>query len=197
MFTGIIKTLGSIKKIQVEHDHIMLTIHAPSFFQECNKGDSIAIDGICLTVLEHDADDAMFDVAMETQQKTALKNKGVGDQVNVEKPMSAHTLFDGHIVQGHVDGTGIVRSLKQEEGDWWLTIETTPLIMKYIVEKGSVTINGTSLTVVSCDERTFRIMLLDHTRTHTNLGALQNGDIVNIENDILAKYIEKLTKHNK
>ncbi len=195
MFTGIIKQLGTISSIRKEQDHLFITVTAPNFFASSQQGDSIAIDGICLTVLSYTEDTAEFDVAVETQQKTGILRKEIGNTVNIEKPMTPSALFDGHMVQGHVDGTAVVVSVICDQGDWWLTLDIQDSsLMKYVVEKGSIAVNGVSLTVVTCVDTTVRIMMLDHTKTHTNLGTLVSGDIVHIETDVFAKYIEKMMK---
>ncbi|AHG81133.1 Riboflavin synthase alpha chain [Bibersteinia trehalosi USDA-ARS-USMARC-188] len=192
MFTGIIEEVGKIAKIQKQGEFAVLTINGSKVLEDVQLGDSIAVNGVCLTVTTFGNDFFTADVMSETLNRTSLSEVQVGSPVNLERAMAANGRFGGHIVSGHIDGTGTVASITPEDNAVWYRINTNPKIMRYIIEKGSITIDGISLTVVDCDEQGFRVSIIPHTIAHTNLGSKKVGSIVNLENDVIGKYVEKL-----
>ena len=182
MFTGIVRELGHV----VAFDGARLLVEAPQTSAEL--GDSVAIDGVCLTVVSHDGAQLAFDVVAETLGRTTLGTLAAGDRVNVEPALRAGEPLGGHMVQGHVDGVGRVRSIS--EPVW---IDASPEVLRYCVEKGSIAVDGVSLTVAALDDAGFAVALVPHTLAATTLGAAKPGLAVNLEVDILAKYVERLT----
>ncbi|MDD9347428.1 riboflavin synthase [Mumia sp.] len=192
MFTGIVEELGSVAGIEEQDDAIRLTLRGPLVVSDAGHGDSIAVNGCCLTVTDQDADTFTVDVMKESLDKTSLGALAVGDPVNLERAMRADGRFGGHVVQGHVDGTGTIASRTASE-HWEVVAVAYPRELgRYLVPKGSVTIDGTSLTVVDVDDETFTISLIPTTLAATTLGTKQPGDPVNLEVDVLAKYVERL-----
>ena len=190
MFTGIISHLGKLTKVQ---DSVFTFSAAKTFFSFLKKGTSIAINGTCLTVTSIPRSDAFsVEIMLETLKRTMLGKLKVDDIVNLELPVTANTLLSGHIVQGHVDGIGKVENIKKEGNSRLFTIKIPSRLSKYIVEKGSIAINGISLTVICAQTSYFTVGIIPYTWKHTVLSKLQSGDLVNIETDILAKYLEKL-----
>lgn len=188
MFTGIIEYKGEVTaKEQTSPER--LAIVSNNFFADSKVGDSIAIDGTCLTIIEHNADSAIFEVADETLRLTTLGSFTIGQQVNLEKPMQLGARLDGHIVQGHVDGVGTISKSHEDGADLVLTLTAPSELLRHIVHKGSITINGTSLTVTEKTDTSFSVMLIPHTREITTLGSLKPEDNVNIEVDVLSKYV--------
>ncbi len=195
MFTGIIEMVGVVDKLEEVGDKKMFTVHANGFFSDVKIGGSIAINGVCLTIVSCNDDFAVFEVAEETISRSSFGNIEVSDSVNLEKAMSSSGRFDGHIVQGHVDVVAKVDSIESGEGvDTVINFSLPFEFTRYIVEKGSITVNGVSLTVTGVSDSTFSVMLISHTMSETNLGVLKNGDIVNIEVDVIGKYVEKMMK---
>ena len=192
MFTGIVEELGRVKAIELQADALRLTIEGPLVVSDANRGDSIAVCGTCLTVVEHDATSFTADVMQETLNLTSLAGIKVGDPVNLERAMTAATRFGGHVVQGHVDGLGeIIRRTPSE--NWELVQVRIPKeLMKYVVLKGSITIDGVSLTVNQVGEDFIGLSLIPETLALTTLGTKQPGDKVNVEADVMAKHIERL-----
>lgn len=195
MFTGIIEERGKITAIEDLGDAIRLTIQGPLVIEDAAHGDSIAVSGCCLTVMALDATTFAADVMKETLNVTALADLQIGSEVNLERAVRAGGRLGGHIVQGHVDGTG--RIIAREPSEHWevFTIGAPPDIVRYLVDKGSVTVDGTSLTVVAVHDDptpTFTVSLIPTTLRETTLGQRQTGDRVNLEVDILAKYVERL-----
>lgn len=191
MFTGIIEEVGAVLRIQKNSASIKLTIEASGILSDVHIGDSIAVNGICLTVTEYSASSFTADVMHETLNRTALSSLRPKSPVNLERAMSANGRFGGHIVSGHIDGTGTIVRISQDNIAVWYTIRTTPKILRYIVEKGSIAIDGISLTVASLKPDSFLVSVIPHTREHTALCAKHTGDLVNLENDCIAKYVEK------
>lgn len=192
MFTGITQTIGRVMRIsQPAAQTMRIQVTAPDrFFETCAIGDSIMIDGICLTIVTRTADTATFEIMQPTYTTTIVQEYQLGQTVNLEKAMLATGRFDGHIVSGHVDGLAQVVQVTQITTTVLLTFKPgQPTLLQQIVPKGAVTISGVSLTVVACHADTFTIGLIPHTLTHTTLGQLQVGDNVNLETDILAKYL--------
>ena len=192
MFTGIIETIGRIARAEDLGDSRRLWIHAPAVLDDAHHGDSISINGCCLTIVDFDAEKFSADVMAESLNRTNLGDLNEGSTVNVERAVKVEQRLGGHIVQGHVDGTGTL--LSREPSDNWevFTFHIQPELSRYLVEKGSVTIDGVSLTVVGLDDTSFSVSLIPTTLTETTLGSKEIGDTVNLEVDVLAKYIERL-----
>ena len=170
----------------------VLTIKASKIMNDIHKGDSIAVNGICLTVTAFSKNEFQADVMHETLNRTALKMLKPGSSVNLERAMAAGGRFGGHMVSGHIDGTGKIAEIKEDSLAIWYTIEAPPQILRYIVEKGSIAIDGISLTVAKVSEKDFSISAIPHTVKITVLGERKEGDMVNLETDIIGKYVEKL-----
>jgi len=192
MFTGIIEELGKVKAIQVLPDAIRLTIEGPLVVSDVNRGDSISVSGACLTAVEHDATSFTADVMQETLKLTSLDGIKVGDPVNLERAMTAATRFGGHVVLGHVDGVGEVVSREPSENWEWVRISVPKELMKYVVLKGSITLDGISLTVNELGEDWVGLSLIPETLALTTLGSKKPGSKVNVEVDVMAKHIERL-----
>jgi riboflavin synthase len=192
MFTGIVEELGRVKAIEPQADALRLTIEGPLVVSDANRGDSIAVCGTCLTVVEHDATSFTADVMQETLNLTSLAGIKVGDPVNLERAMTAATRFGGHVVQGHVDGLGEIISRTPSENWELVKVRIPKQLMKYIVLKGSITIDGVSLTVNEVGEDFIGLSLIPETLKLTTLGSKQPGDKVNVEADVMAKHIERL-----
>jgi len=195
MFTGLIETTGEIIKIQPGKNGLTIKVQTNLPMDEIALGDSIAIDGICLTVSK--IDNALsFEVSPETVQTSTLGSKKTGGRVNLERALLLTARLGGHLVTGHIDGTGTIRSL-YKKGDFTEINFTAPdNILNYIIGKGSVAVNGISLTVNSCTHDGFCVMIIPHTLNGTTLDSLRAGDCVNIENDIIGKYVEKFILKN-
>lgn len=191
MFTGIIEETGSISAILRNGNAIRLTIHANKILQDINSGDSIAVNGICLTVTGFTASAFTADVMHETISRTSLSHLRQGSMVNLERAMCMNGRFGGHIVTGHIDGTGTIIKIERDASAQWYTIRTTPKIMRYIVEKGSIAMDGISLTVAKTTRDSFSVSVIPHTMKHTALTLKAVHDTVNLENDYIGKYIEK------
>ncbi len=194
MFTGIIEQLGVVKAIAQEGTNKHFTIEAP-FTGELKIDQSVAHNGVCLTVVDIKGNQYTVTAIDETLKKTNLNTWQVGDVVNLERCMPAHGRFDGHIVQGHVDDTATCMSMNDENGSWLFTFKLSkPEQAKYIVDKGSICINGISLTVVQCIDDIFSVAIIPYTFEHTNLHAVKPNTLVNIEFDIVGKYIAKMMR---
>lgn len=192
MFTGIIEELGEVLAIEHLADSLRLTIKGPKVVSDVNRGDSISVSGTCLTAVEFDETSFTADVMQETLNKTSLAGIRVGSPVNLERAMTAATRFGGHVVQGHVDGVGEIVSRTPSE-NWELVRVRIPVeLMKYVVLKGSITIDGVSLTVNEVGPDFITLSLIPETLRLTTLGSKQPGDKVNVEADIMAKHIERL-----
>lgn len=192
MFTGIIEEIGQIVAIEKNGKSAKLTILAKKILEDICLGDSIAVNGICLTACYISKQHFIADVMVETMNRSNLGSLQKGSHVNLERAMSANGRFGGHIVSGHVDGIGTIIHLKREENAIWVTIKTNEKILKYIVEKGSIAIDGISLTIAYVDDDCFKVSIIPHTADKTILLSKKIGDTVNLECDIIAKYIEKL-----
>lgn len=195
MFTGIIESVGKVAALTSDRDGGRLRIDltaAPVIAKEITQGDSIAVNGCCLTVVEHGKKHFSADLSGETLRRTSLGKKKPGDPVNLERPLAAGARLGGHFVQGHVDGVGRVTALAPEGENWWLSLEVPQNLRRYVVEKGSISIEGISLTVARWHDGVASIAIIPFTYQHTNIHALGAGDAVNLEVDILAKYVESL-----
>ena len=194
MFTGIIEEVGTVKEVRRSGNSSYIKIQAEKVLSDVHIGDSIAVNGVCLTVTRFDSTTFQADVMNETLERSSLGSLRSGSPVDLERAMSAEGRFGGHIVSGHIDGTGTVTDIKNDGIATWYTITAKPEIMRYIVEKGSVAIDGISLTVAKVTENSFSVSIIPHTASQTVLSTKKTGDIVNLENDIVAKYVEKLMK---
>lgn len=192
MFTGIVEELGKVKAIEQQADAVRLTIEGPLAVSDIKRGDSIAVSGTCLTAIEFDETSFTADVMKETLDRTSLSELKVGDPVNLERAMTAATRFGGHVVQGHVDGVGQIISRAPSENWEWLRVSIPAELMKYIVLKGSITIDGVSLTVNEIGENYIGLSLIPETLALTTLGSKPVGAKVNVEADVMAKHIERL-----
>ena len=191
MFTGIIEEIGNVKAIERGANSIRLTIAVKKILDDIHIGDSICTNGVCLTVTTFDNDSYTADVMPETMSRTNFKDLRINDLVNCERAMPANGRFGGHIVSGHIDGTGIISKMTRDDKAIRVKIETRPEILRYIVEKGSITIDGISLTVTDVSSFDFGVSIIQHTQDETTLTKKKIGDTVNLENDIVGKYIEK------
>ena len=196
MFTGIIEELGEIKNIRHGIKSATLTIEAKKVLKDSHIGDSIAVNGVCLTATTILNGYFTADVMAESMRRTSLGDLNVGSKVNLERAMAANGRFGGHIVSGHIDGTGIIKDFTREDNAVWITIGTSQRILKYIIEKGSITIDGVSLTVAYLDDSCFKVSIIPHTAGNTTLLDKKIGSKVNLENDIIGKYVEKLLRFN-
>ena len=193
MFTGIIEEIGKIKQIQRQGQAMLITISAQKVLTDVKLGDSIAVNGVCLTVVHYLANEFSVDVMPETFRLTGLRHLSSGSPVNLERAMQMNGRFGGHIVQGHVDAVGTIRSREIEENAVYFRIEPEkPEILKYVIAHGSITLDGISLTVVETDETSLSVSIIPHTLAQTVLQVKKPGDQVNMECDVLAKYVEKL-----
>ena len=194
MFTGIIEEVGRVARIAQGNGTRGLTVACPRLARELRKGDSIAVNGVCLTAVEITSESVAFDLADETWKRTSFPRIKEGALVNLELPMRANGRFDGHIVQGHVDGTGKFLALDRVENadDYWLHIEIPPELARYVISKGSLSIEGISLTVAKIEGTQVTAAIIPHTVKATNLKSLRPGDPVNLEVDMIAKYVEKM-----
>ncbi|MEE8375684.1 MAG: riboflavin synthase [Acidimicrobiia bacterium] len=191
MFTGIVEQIGSVSDITEHSDGRRLVLSGKGLV-DLSVGASIAVNGVCLTAVKVDGESVTVDVIGETLNRTNLSNVEPGENVNLEMPMRADGRFDGHIVQGHVDGAGVVTAITHDDRGTVMTIEPPPALMPYIIEKGSITVDGVSLTVASLTEESFSVALIPHTLEVTTLGLRKPGDTVNLENDVIAKYVERM-----
>lgn len=192
MFTGIVEEVGKIKTISMGSSSAVLTISASKVLENTKLGDSIAVNGVCLTVTNLGTDYFTADVMAETIRRSSLGTLSNGSPVNLERAMAADGRFGGHIVSGHVDFMGTISNIKPEDNAIWYTIDADVKTLHYIVEKGSITIDGISLTVACVDKSCFKVSIIPHTRQETNLSSKGIGDKVNLECDIIGKYVEKL-----
>ncbi|MCI5740256.1 MAG: riboflavin synthase [Lachnospiraceae bacterium] len=197
MFTGIVEEMGTIAGIQKGAKSAVLTIQAEKVFSDIHIGDSIALNGVCLTVTSFSGNTYTADVMNETLRRSSLGSLTIGSKVNLERAMAANGRFGGHIVSGHIDGTGTITKVEKDDNAIWYTIAAEENLMKYIVEKGSIAIDGISLTVAKRSDMDFAISMIPHTAKETVLSQKKPGDIVNLENDIVGKYIEQLMHYEK
>lgn len=197
MFTGIIEEKGIIKNtINGPNNHTM-TILSKKVLNETKLGDSIAVNGVCLTVCDLQSDSFSVDIMPETFRKSNLSNLKINQEVNLERAMKMDSRFGGHIVSGHIDGTGTLTSIKKESNAVWLKISTTPQIIELIINKGSITIDGVSLTVAKLEKDSFSVSIIPHTAKETILLNKKIKDSVNLENDIIGKYIKNFFDKEK
>lgn len=195
MFTGIIEEAGVVARLAQNAEGARLEIRAPGVSGEAQIGDSIAVNGVCLTVVEKSADQVAFDAVTETLRRSSLGALGEGSRVNLERPLRANGRFDGHIVQGHVDATATLTSATEEGNSRRLRFTVDAELLRYVVEKGSITVDGISLTVAAVGSDWFEVVIIPHTWEVTNLSERTPGDRVNLEVDVLAKYVERMLGH--
>ena len=193
MFTGIVREIGRVTSAQAGR----LVINAGEVLQGVELGDSIAVNGVCLTTTDFDDNSFSADIMPETLSLTNLGLLRSGDKVNLERPLALGGELGGHMVQGHVDDTGRVATITRDGGSTLIRFETSSEMMRLIVPKGFVAVDGISLTVVNRDSMSFRVSIVDYTRQHTTLGEKQPGDVVNLEVDIIAKYVEQLGQNQR
>ena len=197
MFTGIIEEIGTVRRIEHGAKGARLTIQAKTVLEDTRIGDSIATNGVCLTVVSMTGDSFSADVMAESLRRSSLGTLQGGSPVNLERAMAANGRFGGHIVSGHIDGTGTIASQKREDNAVWVKIKTPAPLLRYIVEKGSIAIDGVSLTVAAVTHTDFSVSIIPHTGAQTILLGKKPGDPVNLECDVIGKYVEKLTAPHK
>lgn len=194
MFTGLVEEVGTIRAIRRGAHSSVLSIGTETILSDLKIGDSVAVNGVCLTATSRDSGGFTADVMHETLNRSSLGALTVGSHVNLERAMAADGRFGGHIVSGHIDGTGVIQSLRRDDNAVWYTVGAAPGLLRYIVEKGSITIDGISLTVAAVGETWFSVSIIPHTAAITILGEKRAGDRVNLETDIIGKYVEKLLR---
>ena len=197
MFTGIIEEIGTVRRIEHGAKGARLTIQAKTVLEDTRIGDSIATNGVCLTVVSMTGDSFSADVMAESLRRSSLGTLQGGSPVNLERAMAANGRFGGHIVSGHIDGTGTIASQKREDNAVWVKIKTPAPLLRYIVEKGSIAIDGVSLTVAAVTDTDFSVSIIPHTGAQTILLGKKPGDPVTLECDVIGKYVEKLTAPHK
>ena len=194
MFTGIVEEMGTLRSVERGVHSAQLHIGASVVLEDLKIGDSVAVNGVCLTVTRLDGSGFTADVMHETLNRSALGALGPGSLVNLERAMAANGRFGGHIVSGHIDGTGTITATRQDDNAVWYTVAAPAALLRYIVEKGSITIDGISLTVAAVEADRFSVSVIPHTAAVTILGRKRPGDTVNLETDIIGKYVEKLLR---
>lgn len=199
MFTGIVEELGTVAQYEPHAAGARIAIHCSTVLSDLTLGASISVNGACLTAVAVSSESFSSDLAPETLARTNLGGLTVGSRVNLERPVTPMTRLSGHIVQGHVDGTGELLGIDDiGDGNWWIQVHVPEALSRYLVEKGSITLDGISLTIAKLDDDTdVGVTILPHTFSHTTLGAARVGDRINIEVDVLAKHVEKLLTHSK
>lgn len=194
MFTGIIEEIGTVKGVKRGNRSVVLEVQAKKVLEDLKVGDSIATNGVCLTVTSFTGSVFCADVMPETMQRSNLGELRAGDRVNLERALTLNGRLGGHIVSGHIDGTGKIVGREKDENAIWISVATSGELLRYIVDKGSITIDGISLTVVSVNDAGFTVSIIPHTQDETTLVKKKIGDTVNLENDVIAKYVEKLMR---
>lgn len=192
MFTGIIEELGTVVSLKRGSQAAVLTIKGKKIFEDLKLGDSVAVNGVCLTASHISGNTFQADVMNETFHRSSLGSLSHGDVVNLERAMAANGRFGGHMVAGHVDAVGEIASIKQDDNAVWFTIKAPDQIMKYCIEKGSIALDGISLTIAKLTVDTLSVSMIPHTIGNTNFAYKKAGDAVNLENDMVGKYIDKL-----
>lgn len=196
MFTGIIEELGTVVSLKRGSQAAVLQIKGKKIFEDLKLGDSVAVNGVCLTASHISGDTFQADVMNETFHRSSLGSLKKGDKVNLERAMAANGRFGGHIVAGHVDAVGEITKIRQDDNAVWFTVKASNQIMKYCIEKGSIALDGISLTIAELTKDTFSVSMIPHTIGNTNFGNKKPGDPVNLENDMVGKYIEHLLHFN-
>jgi len=188
MFTGIVEAVGTLAEVKSTAGGYRVRIETP-LSSHMKEGDSLAVSGVCLTVIVIDGDDVFADIGPETARVTTLGALQRGQQVNLERSMLSDGRVDGHFVLGHVDGVGVIEHIKQEGESHWLTVSFSPALAPYFIRKGSIAVDGISLTVAGLGDDRFDVMVIPYTWAHTTLGTLKKGDKVNLECDMIGKYV--------
>ena len=194
MFTGIVEERGVLRSVRRGAHSAVLSIGAETVLSDLKIGDSVAVNGVCLTATTVDAGGFTADVMHETLNRSSLGALVPGSPVNLERAMAANGRFGGHMVAGHIDGTGTITARRQDDNAVWYTVSAAPSLLRYIVEKGSIAIDGISLTVAAVEADRFSVSVIPHTAAVTVLGRKRPGDIVNLETDLIGKYVEKLLR---
>jgi riboflavin synthase len=194
MFTGIVEEIGTVRSLRRGAHSAVLEIACSKVLADVHVGDSICTNGVCLTVTDFGRGAFRADVMHETLDRSGLGSLAPGSRVNLERAMAANGRFGGHIVSGHIDGTGTISSIEYDDNAVWFTIEAAPELLRYIVEKGSIAIDGISLTVARVSDADFAVSTIPHTNAVTTLGDRRAGDRVNLETDIIGHYVEKLMR---
>ena len=197
MFTGIVEELGTVQKITRGGRQQRILIQCHKILEDIHIGDSIAVNGVCLTVIDFGTNSFSADVMNETFVRSGLGLLAVGSHVDLERAMAANGRFGGHIVSGHIDGTGKIKSIRPDGNAVWFEINADEKILSGVVEKGSITIDGISLTVAAVDRTSFKVSIIPHTLKETVLGHRKIGDLVNLENDVVGKYIKKFMEREE
>jgi len=192
MFTGIVEELGTVKTITKGANSALLKISASAVLEDASKGDSICVNGVCLTAVEFTSSGFTADVMAETLWRTNLGELKPGDRVNLERALRPSDRMGGHMVSGHIDAVGTIRRVQKEDIASVFTVEASDAVIRYVIEKGSIAIDGISLTVVDVDKASFRVSIIPHTMANTTLGFKREGAKVNLEADMIAKYVERL-----
>lgn len=192
MFTGIVEEIGTVRAVRRGAHSSVLSIGAEAVLSDLKIGDSVAVNGVCLTATGRDGGGFTADVMHETLNRSSLGALVPGSPVNLERAMAANDRFGGHIVSGHIDGAGAITATRRDDNAVWYTVQAGPGVLRYVVEKGSIAIDGVSLTVASVEADRFSVSLIPHTAAATVLGRKRPGDVVNLEADIIGKYVEKL-----
>ena len=194
MFTGLIEEVGTLRAVCRGAHSSVLSIGARAILDDLKVGDSVAVNGVCLTATTVDAGGFTADVMHETMRRSSLSALTPGSPVDLERAMAADGRFGGHIVSGHIDGTGTITAKRRDDNAVWYTVAASPSLLRYIVEKGSIAMDGISLTVAEVTERNFSVSVIPHTAAVTILGGKGPGDVVNLETDVIGKYVEKLLR---
>jgi len=196
MFTGIIEEIGKIKRISKNGNYMSIEIECKTIMEDIHLGDSIAVNGICLTANKISSNSFTVDVMSETVKRTGISSLKEDSRVNLERAMAINGRFGGHIVSGHIDGTGIISKMKEDGNAIWIYIDAPKHIIDLIVMKGSITIDGISLTVAYLDETSFAVSIIPHTKDETTLCSKKVGDVVNLENDMIGKYVKNFIQND-
>ena len=191
MFSGIIETVGAVREFVRGDESATVIIGTDTNFRNLVEGESIAVNGVCLTVVEFDDSTFRMDLGTETLSKTSFINSKVGDQVNLERSLTPSSKISGHFVSGHIDEVGKLISIEEKPGEFLLKFSHPPFLTPYIMEKGSIALDGISLTVFNCKENSFNVSIIPFTWSHTNLNTRKIGDLINIECDMIGKYVYK------
>ena len=194
MFTGLVEEIGTVRRMWTAGEALVLSVNAEQVLSGVKVSDSIAINGVCLTVTEVSAGSFAVGIAPETQRRTNLGNLQPGDVVNLERPLAFNGRIGGHFVQGHVDGTGVIMEMSPEDESLWVKVEASEELLRYIVPKGFVSVDGVSLTVVNIFPNAFNFMLISYSQKHVILPRKTVGELVNLEVDMLGKYVERFVE---
>ena len=192
MFTGLIEEVGKIQGVKKGASSAILSVQASKIMEDIHLGDSIAVNGVCLTVTSTSSSGFTADVMHETLNRSSLGGLRIGSYVNLERAMKANGRFGGHIVSGHIDGTGTISDIRKDDNSVWFEIKASSPLLRYIIEKGSIAIDGISLTVARVSKDSFQVSIIPHTASFTTLSHRHIGDMVNLENDCIGKYVERL-----